>query len=147
MLLEFMRYSKTLNSWFTIYFWNLIFSGGLALQGNPWRCSCENTWLGLWLRRWMRETLQLHTSGVERGQTIQSIVRTITCVQPDYAASTSSGQRLRSRNGLYDHQKPLVDLDNKVKCYQDNDGVSSASRNEISIYAILTLWCIFKVGL
>ena len=53
--------------------------GGMALQGNPLKCSCENTWLAKWLLRWMRETLQLHTSVVERGQSIQSIVRKITC--------------------------------------------------------------------
>ena len=51
----------------------------MALQGNPLKCSCENTWLAKWLLRWMRETLQLHTSVVERGQSIQSIVRKITC--------------------------------------------------------------------
>ena len=54
-------------------------AGGMALQGNPLKCSCENTWLAKWLIRWMRETLQLHTSVVERGQSIQSIVRKITC--------------------------------------------------------------------
>ena len=53
--------------------------GGMALQGNPLKCSCENSWLAKWLLRWMRETLQLHTSVVERGQSIQSIVRKITC--------------------------------------------------------------------
>ena len=51
----------------------------MALQGNPLKCSCENTWLAKWLLRWMRETLQLHTSVVERGQNVQSIVRKITC--------------------------------------------------------------------
>ena len=58
---------------------NVSISGGMALQGNPWSCSCENTWLSKWLLRWMRETLQLHASVVERSQNIQSIVRTITC--------------------------------------------------------------------
>ena len=33
-------------------------SGGMALQGNSWSCSCENVWLGRWLRRWMREVEQ-----------------------------------------------------------------------------------------
>ena len=62
-------------------------SGGLALQGNPWSCSCSNRWVGLWLRRWMRETLQLHTSGVERSHAIQDIVRGIKC---DERANPSS---------------------------------------------------------
>ena len=56
----------------------------MALQGNPLKCSCENTWLAKWLLRWMRETLQLHTSVVERGQNVQSIVRKITCKVNNY---------------------------------------------------------------
>lgn len=77
--------------------------GGMALQGNPWTCSCSNVWLGKWLRRWMREALQLHTSVVERGQSIQAVVRTITCTD-------------------HDTQIPLVDLspDNCVKERQIN---------------------------
>lgn len=72
----------------------------MALQGNPWVCSCENVWLGAWLRRWMRETLQLHTSVVERGQNIQSIVRTIQCTAPS------------------SDTMPLVELDIDTKCFK-----------------------------
>ena len=54
----------------SVYLINVVL-GGMALQGNPLKCSCENTWLAKWLLRWMRETLQLHTSVVERGQSIQ----------------------------------------------------------------------------
>ena len=73
----------------------------MALQGNPWKCVCQNTWLARWLLRWMREALQLHTSVVERGQNVQSIVRTITCqtpVDPRMVMVTSSeaGGRARS---------------------------------------------------
>ena len=63
--------------------------GGLALQGNPWRCSCSNNWVGLWLRRWMRETLQLHTSGVERSHAIQNIVRSIKCDEKTNPSSSA----------------------------------------------------------
>jgi len=72
--------------------------GGMALQGNLWSCSCENIWLGRWLRRWMREALQLHTSVVERGQTIQAVVRTITCRQSDGS------------------DRPIVELDINTPC-------------------------------
>ena len=92
---------------FSIFYF--IFLGGLALQDNPWRCSCENIWLGSWLRRWMRETLQLHTSVAERGQTIQSIVRTITCYDPENTLKVM----------------PMVDLDTSIKCY-DEKKVSAA---------------------
>lgn len=93
------------------------------MQGNPWRCSCENVWLGLWLRRWMRETLQLHTSGVERGQAIQSVVRTIQCQDPN----DPEGQT-----------RPLVDLDTDVKCYQEMP-VSSGFMTRPSLFQPLLL--------
>ncbi|XP_059082371.1 chaoptin-like isoform X2 [Tigriopus californicus] len=90
-----------------------ILQGGLALQGNPWKCSCENVWLGEWLRRWMRETLQLHTSVVERGQTIQSIVRSISCLEPDQP----------------DQMRSLVELDDNVKCYKEAEVSASSGMN------------------
>ena len=79
----------------------------MALQGNSWSCSCENVWLGTWLRRWMREALQLHTSHVERGQTIRAVVRTITCKNSDGS------------------ERPLVELDNDTPCHLAL-GISSA---------------------
>ena len=72
-------------------------AGGMALQGNPWKCVCQNTWLARWLLRWMREALQLHTSVVERGQNIQSIVRTITCQTPVDPRSVTSVSHASSR--------------------------------------------------
>lgn len=51
----------------------------MNLKGNPWKCTCANTWLAKWLLRWMRETLQLHASGIERSQAIQSLVRSVSC--------------------------------------------------------------------
>ena len=97
-------------------FFPVFFSGGLALQGNPWRCSCENIWLGSWLRRWMRETLQLHTSVAERGQTIQSIVRTITCYDPENVLK----------------KIPIVDLDTSVKCYDEKKISHAAPGSKLS---------------
>ena len=79
-------------------------SGGLALQGNPWSCSCSNRWVGLWLRRWMRETLQLHTSGVERSHAIQDIVRGIKCderANPSYATLRDSSIQGGTLNGYF----------------------------------------------
>ncbi len=64
----------------------------------------------------MRETLQLHTSGVERGQAIQDIVRTITCTDPQNPAV----------------QRPLVNLDEDVKCYRRAQ-ISAAARQRISV--------------
>ena len=55
----------------------------------------------------MREALQLHTSVVERGQTIRAVVRTITCKNTDGS------------------ERPLVELDNDTPCLLAL-GVSSA---------------------
>ena len=55
----------------------------------------------------MREALQLHTSVVERGQTIRAVVRTITC---------------KNRDGS---ERPLVELDSDTPCHLAL-GVSSA---------------------
>ena len=46
----------------------------------------------------MREALQLHTSVVERGQTIRAVVRTITCKNSDGS------------------ERPLVELDSETPC-------------------------------
>ena len=47
----------------------------------------------------MREALQLHTSVVERGQTIRAVVRTITCKNSDGS------------------ERPLVELDDDTPCH------------------------------
>lgn len=99
-----------------------VMQGGMALQGNPWTCSCENVWLGVWLRRWMREALQLHTSVVERGQTVRSVVNTITC-----------------RSGSEDI--PLLDLDENTPCQTLE--LNSSPKSSLSSAALLV--CILAV--
>ncbi|XP_049854700.1 chaoptin-like [Schistocerca gregaria] len=55
------------------------FPGGLLLSGNPWTCDCGLVWLGHWLRRWLRETLQIHTVVVEGAQQLSAAAREATC--------------------------------------------------------------------
>jgi len=110
------------------------------LQGNPWRCSCENVWLGSWLRRWMRETLQLHTSGVERDQAIREIVRTITCGGNGGGGYGfgPAGLRDRSRSDGGGNAVPLVSLDRDVGCFQRAQ-ISAASRTLLASQVRSTL--------
>lgn len=97
----------------------------MSLQGNPWRCSCENVWLGSWLRRWMRETLQLHTSVVERGQEIQTVVRRITCTSPN--DDDDDGFAV-----------PLVELkQGKVKCFTDDGKISAAAALRTGCFSVV----------
>ena len=68
----------------------------------------------------MREALQLHTSVVERGQSIQSVVRTITCRDQD-------------------REVPLVDLspDNCVKERQINQAGRSQSHVVLIVLTVI----------
>ncbi|XP_069684863.1 chaoptin [Periplaneta americana] len=59
-----------------------LISGGLILKGNPWTCECGLVWLGHWLRRWLRETMQIHTVVLEGAQQMQSLAREATCTDP-----------------------------------------------------------------
>jgi hypothetical protein len=60
----------------------LVFAGGLILKGNPWTCECGLVWLGHWLRRWLRETMQIHTVVLEGAQQMQNLAREATCTDP-----------------------------------------------------------------
>ena len=68
----------------------------------------------------MREALQLHTSVVERGQTIRAVVRTITC---------------RNSDGS---EQPLIELDADTPC-RLTQGVNSAQRSGQLLGSVLTL--------
>ncbi|KAG7172303.1 Chaoptin-like 1 [Homarus americanus] len=68
-------------------------AGGLALEGNAWTCECSLVWLGHWLRRWLRETLQIHTAMLKGAQQVHTLARAATCFEP------TTGQ-----------QVPLLDL-------------------------------------
>ncbi|GLH08939.1 Uncharacterized protein GBIM_14095 [Gryllus bimaculatus] len=59
-----------------------LISGGMMLKGNPWSCDCGLVWLGHWLRRWLRETLQIHTAVLEGAQQMQALAREATCADP-----------------------------------------------------------------
>ena len=68
----------------------------------------------------MREALQLHTSVVERGQTIRAVVRTITCKNSDGS------------------ERPLVELDSETPC-QLPQGVSSSYSVKNFIWTVISL--------
>ena len=68
----------------------------------------------------MREALQLHTSVVERGQTIRAVVRTITCKNSDGS------------------ERPLVELDDDTPCHLAL-GVSFAESTASSLPLLVTI--------
>lgn len=64
------------------------FVGGLTISNNPFRCGCHLAWLGHWLRRWTRETLQTHIAPVETAIRMNYMMNEATCTV------ISSGQRI-----------------------------------------------------
>ncbi|XP_065162337.1 chaoptin-like isoform X2 [Atheta coriaria] len=56
-----------------------LISGGLTISENPFRCGCHLAWLGHWLRRWMRESLQSHNAPAETSMRLNDLVREATC--------------------------------------------------------------------
>lgn len=59
-----------------------VLAGGLILKGNPWTCDCGLVWLGHWLRRYLRETKQIHTVVLEGALQMHSLAREATCTDP-----------------------------------------------------------------
>ncbi|XP_046665622.1 carboxypeptidase N subunit 2-like isoform X1 [Homalodisca vitripennis] len=73
-----------------------LIAGGLLLHDNPWLCDCGLVWIGHWLRRWLRESLQIHTAPLDAAQhlvlatTIYSKMN-IVLYQEDYCYMTTRG--------------------------------------------------------
>ncbi|XP_052132623.1 chaoptin, partial [Frankliniella occidentalis] len=68
------------SSWETVG--TKLIPGGLNLNGNPWSCDCALAWLGGWLRRWLREVLQVHAVAADAAQQLQDAARQASCVDP-----------------------------------------------------------------
>lgn len=66
----------------------VLIAGGLNLNGNPWSCDCALAWLGGWLRRWLREVLQVHAVAADAAAQLQDAARQASCADP------RSGQRM-----------------------------------------------------
>ncbi|XP_060524524.1 chaoptin [Cylas formicarius] len=56
-----------------------LITGGLRLAGNRFRCGCHLAWLGHWLRRWTRESLQAHNVPVELSLKVHEVAKEATC--------------------------------------------------------------------
>ncbi|KAF5278635.1 hypothetical protein FQA39_LY00677 [Lamprigera yunnana] len=54
--------------------------GGLVISENNFICGCHLAWLGHWLRRWARETLQSHNAPIEAAIRMNELLKQTTCV-------------------------------------------------------------------
>ncbi|CAG0916955.1 unnamed protein product [Notodromas monacha] len=59
-----------------------VVSGGLHLEGNPLICSCNLTWVGKWLRRWLQESQDIQGEMLDRASELQAAVQHATCTEP-----------------------------------------------------------------
>ncbi|XP_076365993.1 uncharacterized protein LOC143254955 [Tachypleus tridentatus] len=57
-------------------------AGGILLENNPWTCDCDLIWLSHWLRRWMRETLQVQMLHFDAALYVYNQARQSTCKVP-----------------------------------------------------------------
>ncbi|CAH0389807.1 unnamed protein product [Bemisia tabaci] len=102
-----------------------LLTGGLVLEKNPWACDCGLVWLGHWLRRWLREALQIHTVSLETAQQLQEMVRRATCLDP----------RTNQRT-------PLIELyPHRLSCHASalSRGGSSAWRSHFLVETLSTV--------
>nr|XP_034180450.1 chaoptin-like [Osmia lignaria]XP_034180451.1 chaoptin-like [Osmia lignaria] len=56
-------------------------AGGLQVSGNPLECDCEIAWLSLWLRRWLRESRQIHTASQSDARQLRTIAGRAVCTE------------------------------------------------------------------
>ncbi|XP_076280949.1 uncharacterized protein LOC143209346 isoform X1 [Lasioglossum baleicum] len=63
-------------------------AGGLQVSGNPLECDCEIAWLSLWLRRWLRESRQIHTASQSDARQLRMIAGRAVCTEttPSYSS-------------------------------------------------------------
>jgi len=78
----------------------LLVTGGLILDGNEFICDCDLVWIGEWLRRWLRESFQSHsTPNILSVHSVYETIRRPTCTD-------SKGKRV-----------PLIELYSDVMCH------------------------------
>lgn len=102
-----------------------LIEGGLLLKNNPWHCDCGLVWVGHWLRRWLRESLQIHTVPLEAAQHIVAASREASCTDP-----------------RTNQQTPLLDLfPEDLSCHASalSTGASALWCNKVSECLLRTL--------
>lgn len=115
----------------------LIFSlyfrvGGLILNGNEWICDCDLVWIGEWLRRWLRESFESHSTAIPLVHSMYEEIRRPTCVDPK-----GGGRSI-----------PLIELYSDVMCHASALSKASSTTTAmftqplwgISAIFILILW-------
>lgn len=78
-----------------------LLQGGLVLNGNEWICDCDLVWIGEWLRRWLRESFESHSTAIPLVHSMYEEIRTPTCMD------IKGGGRII----------PLIELYSDVMCH------------------------------
>lgn len=68
--------------------WIFVPQGGLQVSGNPLECDCEIAWLSMWLRRWLRESRQIHTASQSDARQLRTLAGRAVCTEttPSYSS-------------------------------------------------------------
>lgn len=72
--------------------------GGLQVSGNPLECDCEIAWLSVWMRRWLRESRQIHTASQSDARQLRTLAGRAVCAET--ASNSISQHHLQQGNQL-----------------------------------------------
>jgi len=99
-------------------------TGGLLLEGNQWTCSCDNGWMGNWLKRWYLETFSIR-----------------------HPVSTLMPNRATCHDPLTGRKRAIIDLtpnENSCSVAALSAGSSSSFRQFISpFHLLLVIFVVF----
>lgn len=84
------------------------YSGGIHVQHNYLMCGCEASWMGQWLRRYIRETLLVHTKNVRYSRSIYENMLELTCLDE----FTGANMKLISyeQSGCYVSRSAIIQI-------------------------------------
>lgn len=104
-------------------------AGGLILNGNEWICDCDLVWIGEWLRRWLRESFESHSTAIPLVHTMYEEIRRPTCVDPKGGAKSI----------------PLIELYSDVMCHASALSKGSSSFKTQATLFTQPLWTVVLV--
>ena len=89
------------------------------LDNNPWVCSCENAWIGSWIKRWHSESMAAAATTSASSAHLHH--------RHHRSASPSSLTSVACRDPISSKKRPMVDLPTSDNAACTTSGGASAS--------------------